>query len=190
MAEPRRREPIQLRFGGFGGQGIVLAGTLLGKAASLYDGKEAVFTQAYGPEARGGASHCDLIIAEEPVDYPYVTEPDILAVLFQEAYTKFGSLIKPGGTLIVEEDLVKAEDAMVPVLRLPATRLADELGNRIVANVVLLGFVVGQTGVVSRDAAEQAIRTTVKTKVVDLNLRAFNAGFSRANTTGIQSGNS
>ena len=96
MTEPHRRESIQVRFGGFGGQGIMLAGTLLGKAASLYDGKEAVFTQAYGPEARGGASRCDLIIAEEPVDYPYVTEPDILAVLFQEAYTKFGSLIKPG----------------------------------------------------------------------------------------------
>jgi len=183
MTEPHRRESIQVRFGGFGGQGIMLAGTLLGKAASLYDGKEAVFTQAYGPEARGGASRCDLIIAEEPVDYPYVTEPDILAVLFQEAYTKFGSLIKPGGTLIVEEDLVKVEHTTVPVLKLPATRLAEELGNRIVTNVVLLGYVVGQTGVVSREAAEEAIRTTVKTKVVDLNLRAFDAGFSRADAT-------
>jgi len=83
MSESRKSGPFQVRLGGFGGQGIVLAATLLGKAASLYDGKEAVFTQAYGPEARGGASRADVIIADEPVDYPYVTEPDVLAVLFQ-----------------------------------------------------------------------------------------------------------
>ena len=85
MSEARR----EVRLGGFGGQGIVLAGTLLGKAASLYDGKEAVFTQSYGPEARGGASRADIIVAESPVDYPFVSEPDVLAVLFQEAYGVF-----------------------------------------------------------------------------------------------------
>jgi len=185
MNEARSSDPIQVRLGGFGGQGIVLAATLLGKAASLYDGKEAVFTQAYGPEARGGASRADVIIGDEPVDYPYVTEPDVLAVLFQEAYVNFGGLVKPGGILIIDEDLVQAdEDAKYTPLKLPATRIAEELGNRIVTNVVLLGFIVGQTGVVSREAAEQAIRSTVKEKAVELNLRAFDAGFSYAAPTG------
>ena len=184
MSESRNSGPVQIRLGGFGGQGIVLAATLLGKAASLYDGKEAVFTQAYGPEARGGASRADVIIADEPVDYPYVTQPDVLAVLFQEAYMEFGRLLRPGGVLIIDEDLVRAEDADDIAVKLPATRLAEELGNRIVTNVVLLGFLVGQTGVVSRDAAEQAIQSTVKEKVVELNMRAFNAGFSRADPGG------
>ncbi len=171
---------VQIRFGGYGGQGIVLAGTLLGKAATIYDGKEAVFTQAYGPEARGGASRADIIIADEPIDYPYVTEPDVLVALFQEAYVLFNGQLKPGGVLIVEEDLVKMEEEARPVSLLPATRMAEELGNRIVTNVITVGFLVGRTGVVSRDAAEQALRATVKPRVLDLNLRAFEAGFDRA----------
>jgi 2-oxoglutarate ferredoxin oxidoreductase subunit gamma len=172
--------PVQIRFGGYGGQGIVLAGTLLGKAASLYDGKEAVFTQAYGPEARGGASRADVIIADEPIDYPYVTQPDVLVALFQEAYTLFGGQLKPGGVLIVEEDLVRLGENAPPASSLPATRMAEELGNRIVTNVIVLGFLVGRTGVVSRGAAEQALRATVKPGALELNLRAFDAGFARA----------
>lgn len=171
---------VQIRFGGYGGQGIVLAGTLLGRAATLYDGKEAVFTQAYGPEARGGASRADVIISDTPIDYPYVTEPDVLVVLFQEAYASFAARLKPEGLLIVEEDLVRLEAGSRAAALLPATRMAEELGNRIVMNVVVLGFLVGHTGVVSRAAAEQAIRTTVKPRAVDLNLRAFEAGFDRA----------
>lgn len=177
----------EVRFGGFGGQGIVLAGTLLGKAASLYDGQEAVFTQSYGPEARGGASRADIIIAPDPVDYPYVTEPDVLAVLFQEAYTKFGANLRPGGLLIVEEDLVTPE-AGVSAVTLPATRIADELGRRIVANVVLLGCLLRHTDIVSRDAVEQAIRDTVKPAAVDLNLEALSAGFDYAGTAPAGSG--
>lgn len=171
--------PLQVRFGGFGGQGIVLAGTLLGKAASIYDGKEAVFTQAYGPEARGGASRADVIIADEPVDYPYVTSPDILAVLFQEAYVKFGTGLKPGALLIVEQDLVTPEAGVeASVLPVPATRMAQALGNKIVTNVVLLGCIVGASSAVSTEAAREAIRSTVKARAVDLNLEAFAAGLA------------
>ena len=172
----------QVRFGGFGGQGIILAGSLLGKAASLYGGKEAVFTQAYGPEARGGACRADVIISDEPVGYPYVSQPDILAIMFQEAYVNFGSELKPGGVLIVEQDLVTPDIEKAPALALPATRIATDLGNRIVANVVLLGFLVAVTGVVSPDAIEQAIRSTIKEKALDLNLRAFAAGMAQAST--------
>jgi 2-oxoglutarate ferredoxin oxidoreductase subunit gamma len=169
-------EHMEVRIGGFGGQGIVLAGNLLGKAASLYDGKEAVFTQSYGPEARGGASRADIIVAREPVDYPFVTQPDVLAVLFQEAYLKFGNDLRPGGLLIAEADLVTLEPGTTAIA-LPATRIAEELGLRIVANVVLLGCLVKQTGLVSRDAVEQALRDTVKPSALDLNLEAFAAGF-------------
>lgn len=170
----------QIRIGGYGGQGIVLAGMLMGKAASLFDGKEAVFTQAYGPEARGGASNADVIISDQPVDYPYVTEPDILAVLFQEAYTRFRPLLSPGGVLIIEQDLVRPDEGDGRVIGLPATRMAEELGSKLVTNVVLLGYIVGITAVVSCEAAKQAIRTTVKEKVIDLDIRAFEAGYDRA----------
>ena len=168
--------PVQVRFAGFGGQGIVLAGALLGKSASLFDDREAVFTQSYGPEARGGASRADVIIADEPVDYPYVTEPDILVVMFQEAWTRFGPGLGVGATLLVEKELVDPQDSPVEPLVLPAVALAEQLGSRIVANVVMLGGVVGATGVVQREAIEAAIRDTVKPSLVDLNLRALAAG--------------
>ncbi|MEH6627254.1 MAG: 2-oxoacid:acceptor oxidoreductase family protein [Motiliproteus sp.] len=171
---------IQIRIGGYGGQGIVVAGMLLGKAASLYDGKEAVFTQAYGPEARGGASNADVIISDHAVDYPYVSRPDILAVMFQEAYARFRPLLSPGGVLIIEQDLVHpdADDGLC--IGLPATRMAEELGSKLVTNVVLLGYIIGVTAVASCEAVKQAIRTTVKERVIDLDLRAFDAGYERA----------
>ncbi len=174
----------QIRIGGYGGQGIVLAGMLLGKAASLYDGKEAVFTQSYGPEARGGASNVDVVISDETIGYPLVTAPDILVVLFQEAYTRFRPSLKEGGTLIIEEDLVHPEEEGITYSSIPATRMAEEVGRRIVTNVVVLGYLVGKTGVVSREAAVQAIETTVKEKTIELNLRAFTAGFERAQQDG------
>lgn len=171
---------LQVRIGGYGGQGIVLAGMLLGKAASLHDGKEAIFTQSYGPEARGGASNVDIIISDSPIDYPLVMEPDVLMVLFQEAYSKFRPTLKPGGMLIIEKDLVHPDEQNEPYWALPATKMADELGRRIVTNVVALGYLVGKTGAVSRGAAEEAIRTSVKEKTIELNMRAFAAGFDRA----------
>ncbi len=171
---------LQVRIGGYGGQGIVLAGMLLGKAASLHEGREAVFTQSYGPEARGGASNVDVIISDKPIDYPLVSNPDILMVLFQEAYSKFRPAMKPEGTLIVEKDLVHPEENGTSYWALPATKMAEELGRRIVTKVVALGYLVGKTGAVGREAAEESIRTTVKPKTIELNLKAFAAGFDRA----------
>jgi 2-oxoglutarate ferredoxin oxidoreductase subunit gamma len=169
---------VEIRLGGVGGQGIALAGTLLCRAAAIYDNKEAVFTQTHGPEARGGASRADVIIGDEPVAYPFVTKPDVLAVLFPEAYEKFRPNLKPGGLLIVEADLVKLHADDEGAVRLPATQIANEIGSKVVANIVLLGYLVGATGVVSRDAIEQAIRETVDPKFLDLDMRALNAGFA------------
>jgi 2-oxoglutarate ferredoxin oxidoreductase subunit gamma len=170
----------EIRIGGVGGQGIVLASKLLGIAASLYDGKEAVSTQAYGPEARGGAARSDVVISDEAVDYPFVTEADALVVLFPEAYAKFRPMLKPGGTLIVDSGLVKVADDEENVIKIPATQIADEVGNRMARNVVVLGCLIGATGVVSRDAMVQAIRKSMKEKIVELNIRALDAGIEFA----------
>ena len=170
----------QIRFGGVGGQGIVLAGRLLGKAAALFDGKEAVCTQTYGPEARGGASRADVIISDGPVDYPFVTEADILAVLFQEAYTRFRTQLKPGGTFIIDTGLVQPLANDKNVCGLPATKIAADLGSQLAANVVILGYLVGKTGVVSRESVEEAIRATVKKQIIDLDMKALDAGMSLA----------
>lgn len=170
----------QVRFGGVGGQGIVMAGRLLGKAAALFDGKDAVVTQTYGPEARGGASRTDVIISDAPIDYPFVTEADVLAVLFPEAYTKFRSQLRPGGTLIIDTDLVIPSPDDHAVCGLPATKIATELGSRLATNVVVLGYLIGKSEVVSRKAVEQAIRTTFKKQLIELDLKALDAGFSIA----------
>lgn len=172
----------QIRFGGVGGQGIVLAGQLLGKAAALFDGKEAVCTQTYGPETRGGASRTDVIISEAPINYPFVTSADVLAVLFQEAYIKFRGSVQPGGKIFVDTGLVHAGDDEAEVSGLPATAIAEALGNRLATNVVMLGYLVGKTGIVSRDSVEDAIRATVKAHIVDLDLRALAAGIEHANS--------
>jgi 2-oxoglutarate ferredoxin oxidoreductase subunit gamma len=170
----------QIRFGGVGGQGIVLAGRLLGKAAALFDGKDAVCTQTYGPEARGGASRADVVVSDGPVDYPFVTEADVLAVFFQEAYLKFRDRLRAGGLMIIDTTLVRPNSDETDFCGLPATQIADDLGNRLATNVVMLGYLVGKTDVVSRESVEEAIRTTVKARIVDLNLEALDAGISLA----------
>lgn len=167
---------FQVRFGGVGGQGIVLVAKLLGIAAALFDGKEAVCTQSYGPEARGGAAKADVVISDDAVDYPFVTEADALAVLFQDAYTKFRPGLRPGGTLIVNESLVRLAPDETDAIVIPATKIAEELGSKIVTNIVMLGCLVGATGIVTRESVEEAIRSTVKEHVLDLDLKALDAG--------------
>jgi len=170
----------EIRVAGFGGQGMMLAGLLIGKAAALYDGKEAVFSQSYGPEARGGASNADVIIDDGPIDYPLVTHPDHFVAMFQEAYERYRPNLVEGGVLLTESDLVKPFEDEGPYRGIPATRIAEELGRRIVANVVMVGFFSGATGLISPQAAEQSIRNTLRPRLVELNLKAFNAGYDYA----------
>jgi 2-oxoglutarate ferredoxin oxidoreductase subunit gamma len=136
-------------------------------------------TQSYGPEARGGASSANIVISKEPIDYPFVQRPDILVALSQEAYARFQPTVKPGGLILIDMDLVNSirHDHHYPI---PATRLAEDLGRRIVANVVMLGFFTAVTGVIARQAVEKAIETTVKPKTVSLNLLAFATGYEYA----------
>jgi 2-oxoglutarate ferredoxin oxidoreductase subunit gamma len=170
----------EIRVAGFGGQGMMLAGLLIGKAAALYDGKEAVLSQSYGPEARGGASNADVIIDDDPIDYPLVTRPDHFVAMFQEAYERYRPDLVKDGILLIESDLVRPLPDEGPYRGIPATRIAEELGRRIVANVVMVGFFSGATGLISPQAGEQAIRNTLRPRLVDLNLKAFNAGYDYA----------
>lgn len=166
----------EIRIAGFGGQGIVLAGYILGKALSLYDGLEAVMTQSYGPEARGGASSANVIASDEPIDYPFIQRPDILVAISQEAYTKFRPTAKPDSLILIDGELIKSLDNDHPQ-KIPATSFAEELGRRIVTNVVMMGFFTAVTDVVSRGAMEKAIESSVKSKTVPLNMTAFAKGY-------------
>lgn len=169
----------EIRISGFGGQGVALAGYILGKAASLYQGLEAAMTQAYGPEARGGASSSDIVIADRPIDYPFVQQADILVALSQEAYTRFRPEAKPQAVILVDAGLVTPSPDDRP-WSIPATQLAEQLGRRIVANVVMLGYFTAVTGLLQRQAVEKAIETSVRPKTLVLNLEAFSIGFEYA----------
>ncbi|MBA4180860.1 MAG: pyruvate ferredoxin oxidoreductase [Anaerolinea sp.] len=166
----------EVRLAGFGGQGIILSGYILGKAAALYDGKDAVFSQSYGPEARGGACAAEVVIDDDAVDYPVLTRPDILVLMSQEAAIKYSADMADDAVVLIDDDLVTAGAGRM-VYGAPTTRIAEEMGRRLVANIAMLGFLTGATSVVGRAAMEEAIRTTVPPKTIDLNLRAFGAGF-------------
>ena len=180
MSEVRR----EIRIAGFGGQGVILAGIVLGKAASLYDGLYAVQTQSYGPEARGGASRAEVVISDEEIDYPKVQSPDILVAMSHEALITYMHDLKRGGTLIVDPDMVVESEIKdfirernVRYFRAPATRTAEEMiGLTIVANMVMMGALTEATGVVSVEGAENAIRDSVPPGTDEKNLMAFRAG--------------
>jgi 2-oxoglutarate ferredoxin oxidoreductase subunit gamma len=169
----------EIRISGFGGQGVALAGYVLGKALTLFDGLEAVMTQSYGPEARGGASSANVVVSDGPIAYPFIQEPDVLVALSQEAYARFRPTTKPDALILIDEDLVNSLKGDQHY-RIPATRLAEELGRRIVANMVMLGFVTAVTHIVTRPAMEKAIETSVKPQTVPLNLQAFATGYDYA----------
>jgi 2-oxoglutarate ferredoxin oxidoreductase subunit gamma len=169
----------EIRISGFGGQGVVLAGFLLGKAFSLYQDLEAVMTQSYGPEARGGASSSSIVVADYPIAYPFVQEADVLIALSQEGYTRYRGEAKPEAIIIIDEGLVTPKPD-VQQFGIPATKLAEDLGRRIVANVVILGYFCAISDVVTREAMEEAIRTSVKPRTLSLNLEAFEVGFAYA----------
>lgn len=169
----------EIRVAGFGGQGVILSAMVIGKAAAIHEGGYATLTQSFGPEARGGASSAQVILSDSPILYPYVTRPDILVVMSQEAYTRFTPELKDGGMLIVEEDLVRLSDLKsgIRVYGVPATRLAEEIGKRMVLNVVMVGFFAAVTGVLSPDALRKAVLDSVPPTTRDLNQRAFDKGF-------------
>jgi len=169
----------EIRIAGFGGQGVILSAMILGKVASIFQGGHATMTQSFGPESRGGTCSAQLVISDSPILYPYVTQPDVLVAMSQEAYTKFIPELKDNGLLLVEQDLVRIDHLHrhIRVHGVPATRLAEELGRRLVLNVVMVGFFAAVTRLLEPDAIRRAIEDSVPPAVRDLNLRAFDRGF-------------
>lgn len=173
------RNLTEIRISGFGGQGVILAAIVIGKAGCIFENGFSTMTQAFGPEARGGACSAQVILSNEPILYPYVTRPDILVTMSQEAYSLFAPQLKEDGILIIEQELVRIDKlpAGVRVYSLPATRLAEELGKRMVMNIVMVGFFGAVTGLPSVDALRQAVADSVPESFRELNLKAFDKGF-------------
>ncbi|HET8542860.1 MAG TPA: 2-oxoacid:acceptor oxidoreductase family protein [Anaeromyxobacter sp.] len=170
---------MEIKVGGLGGQGVILGGIIIGKAAALFDSKHSCLTQAFGPEARGSACSAQVVVDKDPILYPYVTKPHVLLAMSQDAFKKFGPELRSDGTLLVEEELVKPEGLppTVKVYAIPATRIAEELGKKMVLNIVMVGFFTAITGVVSEQAAKEAVKDSVPPSTIDLNMKAFDRGF-------------
>jgi 2-oxoglutarate ferredoxin oxidoreductase subunit gamma len=169
----------EIRIAGFGGQGVILAASVIGKAAAIFQGGFATMTQSFGPEARGGSSSAQVILSTQPILYPYVTQPDVLVVMSQEAFTRFVPQLKPGGILITERELVRVDRYPdgVRAYGVPATRIAEQLGRKMVLNIVMVGFFGAVTNLLEPEALRQAVADSVPPAFKKLNLDAFDKGF-------------
>ena len=166
----------EIRFSGFGGQGIILAAVILGRAAALYDGKHAVQTQVYGPEARGGASMSAVVIDDEPILYPEVSVPDIYVIMSQEGFERYGADAPKDAVMLVDPDMVEGRPECT-FHEIPATTEArNTLGKVIVANIVMLGALIAVTGLVSEAAIEKAVLDSVPKGTEKLNMSALKRG--------------
>ena len=170
----------EIRFTGFGGQGIIRCALITGKALALFDNKHATMNQAIGPEARGSACASQLIVSDERVLYPYITSPDILVSMSQEAYDKYEPELGNKGILIIDTDLVKPKPVRgkINMYSIPSTRFAEELGNRVFANLVMLGFFTAVTNVVTSESMKKALPGLVPDRFLDRNIDAFDKGFN------------
>jgi 2-oxoglutarate ferredoxin oxidoreductase subunit gamma len=179
----------EIRLSGAGGQGIVLAGQILGQAASLYEkGKSATFTQSYGPEARGGSCSAEVVISNESVGYPYVISPQVLVVMSQEAYNKYTQDLSSETLVIIDSDLVKPSlSNNLKILSIPATGLARGMGRAVVANIIMLGFMAAVSDAVSAKALKEAILATVPEGTGEFNIKAFTTGYEYGQNHGKKS---
>jgi 2-oxoglutarate ferredoxin oxidoreductase subunit gamma len=168
----------EIRITGYGGQGVVLSGYIIGRATAVHAGKHATMIQSFGPEARGSACSCTLVLSESEILYPYIHRPDIFVVMSSEGYQKFGGELRDGGILIYEKDLVHPEAR--PGQRaygVPSTRIAESLGRSLVQNIVMVGFFAAAAGIGSKEELEQAVKASVPAGTEELNLKAFEAGW-------------
>jgi 2-oxoglutarate ferredoxin oxidoreductase subunit gamma len=184
------RRLTEIRIAGFGGQGVILAASVIGKACAIFQGGFATMTQSFGPEARGGSSSAQVILSSEPILYPYVTQPDVLVVMSQEAYTRFTPQLKPGGILITESDLVRVNGMPqgVRAYGVPATRLAEELGRKVVLNIVMTGFFTAVTNILDPEAVRKAVEDSVPPALQALNLKAFDKGYEYGSRLALEGG--
>lgn len=167
----------QIIITGFGGQGVVLAGRITGKAAAIGDKLESTLVQSYGPESRGGACSAQVTIADGEIFYPYISQPDILVAMSQAGYEKYKDQLKADGTLIVDEDLVRPEAGCCAYFSVPSTRFAEEIGFKMMANIIMVGFFAAITEAVSLEAARQTVLESVPKGTEEKNITAFEKGW-------------
>jgi 2-oxoglutarate ferredoxin oxidoreductase subunit gamma len=170
---------VEVRFAGFGGQGIIKSGIIVAAAASIHAGKNSVQTQSYGPESRGGACKSEVVISEEEIDFPKLVQPDVLVVMSQAAYNDYADDIREGGTVIMDPDMIPTEKDLrkVKIFKVPATKMADQLGRRIVANIVMLGAFVAITRLLDENVVKESIKENIPKGTEELNLAAFEKGY-------------
>jgi 2-oxoglutarate ferredoxin oxidoreductase subunit gamma len=171
-------ERCRLVFSGSGGQGIITAAVILAEAAVLHEGLVAVQTQAYGPEARGGASRSDVIIADSPIYFPKVNQPNVLVCLTQEAYNKFYTIIRPGGLLLTDTHYVKTwekVDARQREMPMYDT-VMEKIGKPIVFNIFMLGALLRITSLVTPESVMNVLKTRIPADFLEMNRDALLMG--------------
>ena len=174
----------KLVFSGSGGQGVITAAIILAEAAVLHEGLEAVQSQSYGPEARGGATRSDVIISDTPIRYPKVLQPNVLVCLTQLAYNKYSPIIRPGGLLITDTRFVTTQrgvDARHVELPLYAAVL-DALAQPIVLNIVMLGALLGLTRLVRPESVLTVLGARIPPALLEVNRRALELGLELGGT--------
>ena len=166
----------EIRICGFGGQGVILAGFIIGKAACVFSDYNAVQSQSYGPEARGGAARSEVIVSDEKIGYPRPTGVDLFVAMAQEAFDTYRKDIRDDTVVIIEPDLVPKHDIGRRVYKIRAQNIAEELGNRIVTNIAMVGAITGIYDLLSADAVKKAVIDSVPKRFTELNVKAFERG--------------
>ena len=166
----------ELRICGFGGQGVILAGFIVGKAASVFMDYNAVQSQSYGPEARGGAARSEVIISDEKIGYPRPTGVDVLVAMSQESFDTYRKDVRNDTTIIVDPDLVPKHNIGHPVYKIRAQKIAEELGNKIVTNIVMVGATTSIFKLLESDAVKKSVMDSVPGRFKELNIAAFEKG--------------
>jgi len=170
---------LEIRIAGFGGQGIIRTGLILAAASCIHGGKNATQTASYGPESRGGRCRSEVIISDEEIDFPKVEHPDILVAMSQEAFIEYSRDLKEKGILIVDPDLVPEHNlkSEVRTYEVPATKIAERLGTRIVANVVMIGAFAAITNIIEKKLLIESVERNVPKALREMNLAAFEEGY-------------
>ncbi len=159
-----------------------MAGRIVGKSAALGDKLESSLVQSYGPESRGGACSVQVTIADEQIYYPYINVPDILVCMSQAGFDKYADILTDDTVLIIDQDLVK-QSIDRDYYAIPATRFAEEMGLKMMANIIMIGFLTGITEAVSLDSARDTVAKSVPPKTIEINTKAFNRGWEFAQAT-------
>jgi len=167
-------------FSGSGGQGVITAAIILAEAAVIYENLNAVQTQVYGPESRGGATRADVIISTEPIFYPKVAQPNLAVCLTQAAYDRFSQVLRPGGLLLTDRHFVR-QDPRVDARQVELDMydaVVNDIGNPIVFNICMLGALIGLTGLLRPESIAMVLESRVPAEFLDMNRSALQAGLA------------